>query len=189
MNPVTDLDESVKRGLVAITTSLEKMLKSEEFQELLKSDPTTEEGEIQVADFFRVQGEWGCLLEKWHEENIIVTGFQRFYELLFLVKSQSKYDQVWFSFFKGMHRHAAILTGTLCSKINHLTNELEPGLLTLDDFMNEGIVKSFSNPGVTVEEQLNNIMTKQNEAPMFNNTFLSMDTFQRYLVHRKMLHS
>jgi hypothetical protein len=70
-----------------------------------------------------------------------------------------------------MHRRAAVVTGTLCSKFNHFTNELEPGSLTLDDFRNEDIVKSFSNPGVTVEEQLNNIMTKQIEAPMFNNTF------------------
>ena len=70
-----------------------------------------------------------------------------------------------------MHRHAAVITGILCSKFNHLTNELEPGSLTLDHFKNEDIVKFFSDPGVTVEEQLNNIMTKQTEAPMFNNTF------------------
>jgi hypothetical protein len=67
-----------------------------------------------------------------------VNGFKRYYELLFLVKSSSSVDHVWFSFFEGMHCHAAIVAGLVCSKINHTTNELSPGSLTLDDFRNEG---------------------------------------------------
>jgi hypothetical protein len=123
------------------------------------------------VEFFMIQNEWRTLMDRWHDQNKIVNGFRWYYELLFLVKSQSKHDWIWFSFFKGMHWHAAVVTGTLCFKFNHFTNELKPGSLTLDDFRNEDIVKSFSNPGVTVEEQLNNIMTRQIEAPMFNNIF------------------
>jgi hypothetical protein len=36
LNPVTDVDESFKRGLVAITTDLENMLRTEEFKEPLR---------------------------------------------------------------------------------------------------------------------------------------------------------
>lgn len=171
LNPVTDVAESVKRGLIATRTRLDEKLNKDDFKELLTTDPTTMEGETQVAEYFNVQLEWENLTEKWEKENRTVIGFRRYYELLFLVKSKSKYDQIWFSFFEGMHRHAAVIIGTLCAKFNHSTNELEPGSLTLEHFKNKDIVKSFGDPGLSVEEQLNNIMTKQTEAPMFNNTF------------------
>ena len=103
-------------------------------------------------------------MEEWADTNQNVTGFKRYYELLFLVKSKSHYDKVWFSFFEGMHQHAAIITGLVCSKFNHSTNELDLGSLTLDDFRNEGIIKSFRDPGTTVEEHLNMIM-KKNRRP------------------------
>jgi hypothetical protein len=68
-----------------------------------------------------------------------------------------------------MHRHAAIVTGLVCSKFNHTTNELSPGSLTLDDFRNEGGIKSFKDPGTTVAEHLDLITTKKIKAPMFDN--------------------
>ncbi len=79
-------------------------------------------------------------------------------------------DHVWFSFFKGMHHHAAIVTGLVCSKFNHLTNELQPGSLTLEDFRN-GNIKSFKEPNTSVSDHLNQIMSKQFEVPMFHNQF------------------
>jgi len=78
---------------------------------------------------------------------------------------------VWFSFFEGMHRHTAILAGLLCSKFNHITNELELESLTLKDFSDEGVIKSFKDPGISVEDHLNKIMTKELEPPMLTNTF------------------
>ncbi len=59
----------------------------------------------------------------------------------------------------------------MCSKFNHSTNELDPGSLTLDDFRNEGIIKSFRDPGTTVKEHLDMIMKKKTHAPMFENVF------------------
>ncbi len=50
-------------------------------------------------------------MDKWNAEEKDVVGFERYYELLFLVKSESEVDHVWFSFFEGMHHHAAIVTG------------------------------------------------------------------------------
>jgi hypothetical protein len=70
-----------------------------------------------------------------------------------------------------MHRHAAIVAGLVFSKFNHSTNELDPGSLKLDDFRNEGVIKSVRDPGITVEEHLDMIMTKQIEASMFTNAF------------------
>ncbi len=69
-----------------------------------------------------------------------------------------------------MHRHAAIVTGLVCSKFNHLTNELQPGSLTLEDFRNANI-KSFKEPNTSVSDHLNQIMSKQFNAPMVHNQF------------------
>jgi hypothetical protein len=80
-------------------------------------------------------------------------------------------DHVWFSFFEGMHRHAAIVAGLLCSKFDHTPNELKPGSLTLDDFKIDGAVKSFKDPSTTVKEHLDRIIAQEYKAPMFHNEF------------------
>ncbi len=100
----------------------------------------------------------------------VVIGFERYYKLLFLVKSASEVDHVWFSFFEGMHCHAAIIAGLVCSKFNHPTNKLEPGSLTLEYFRN-GNIKSFKEPNTTVSDHLNQIMSKQFNAPTVQNQF------------------
>jgi hypothetical protein len=69
-----------------------------------------------------------------------------------------------------MHHHAAIVAGLVCSKFNHSTNKLEPGSLTLEDFRN-GSIKSFKEPGTTVSDHLNQIMSKKFDAQMFENPF------------------
>ena len=59
----------------------------------------------------------------------------------------------------------------LCSIFNHITNKLKLRSLTLKDFRGEGIIKSFKDPGVSVKDHLNKIMTKELEPPMLTNTF------------------
>ena len=173
LNPVRAGDESVKRGLFSIMTNTDELITSVEFKDILKTDATTEEGEQEVLMYFQVDnGRWKELLQEWQEKHKTpLTGFRRYYELLYLVKSQSRYDHIWFSFFEGMHRHAAIVAGLVCSKFNHSTNELDPGSLTLDDFKNEGVLKSFKDPEITVAAHLDMIMTKTIDAPMFHNGF------------------
>jgi hypothetical protein len=98
-------------------------------------------------------------LFQWKEKEKVIIGFEQYYELLFLVKSTSQVDHIWFSFFEGMHPHAAIVAGLVCSKFNHSTNKLEPGSLTLEDFRS-GSIKSFKELGTTVLDHLNQIMSK-----------------------------
>jgi hypothetical protein len=129
-----------------------------------------EDGEDEVAKYFKIKNQWDELLDKWHQKGAAVTGFKWYYKLLFLVKSTSEVDRIWLSFFGGMHCHAVIVAGLVCSKFNHLTNKLEPGLLTLEAFRN-GDIKSFEDPGTTVSEHLDWIMSKDFEAPMVYNQF------------------
>ena len=173
LNPVTAGDESIKRGLFSNRKNTDELISSDEFKNFLQTDATTEKGEQNVLTYFKVEdGHWQNVLNEWQEKHKTpLTGFRRYYELLYLVKSRSRYDHIWFSFFEGMHRHAAIVAGLVCSKFNHSTNELDPASLTLDDFRNEGVLKSFKDTDITVEDHLNMIMTKEIDAPMFQNDF------------------
>ena len=171
LNPVTKIDDSIKRGLFSSDVDVLSKLKNKAFKELFTTDVSMEEGETEVAKHFGVQREWSALTNQWYENNEEVTGYKRYFELLFLVKSKSSVDNIWFSFFEGMHRHAAIIAGLLCSKFNHTTNELMPGSLTLDDFEIEGAIKNFKRPSNTVEEHLDLIFAKEFDAPMFHNDF------------------
>jgi hypothetical protein len=58
LNPVTDHDDSVKRGLFATDTDLLSKLKNQTFKEILLTDATTEDGEDEVVKYFGVQKQW-----------------------------------------------------------------------------------------------------------------------------------
>jgi hypothetical protein len=68
LNPVTDRDDSVKRGLFATDTNLLCKLKKQTFKEILLTDATTEDREDAVVEYFGVQKQWEKLLEQWYKE-------------------------------------------------------------------------------------------------------------------------
>lgn len=125
LNPVRESNDKVERGMIPTIEDLERMTTYEDFKEILLTDALNEEGQEKVAKYFKVENQWNDLLLSWKEKKTEVTGFRRYFELLFLVKAESKCNEVWFSFFKGMHQHATIVAGLLCSKFNYITNELE----------------------------------------------------------------
>jgi hypothetical protein len=109
LNPVTTGKHCVKRGLFLTDNDLYKELTHQNFKTILLTNATMDEGEDDVEKYFKVQKQWNELLFQWKEK--VVIGFERYYELLFLVKSTSQVDHIWFSFFEGMHCHAAIVPG------------------------------------------------------------------------------
>jgi hypothetical protein len=58
LNPVTVIDESVKRGLFATDTNVLSKLQDKTFKEILLMDATIEEGEDAVVAHFKVTKEW-----------------------------------------------------------------------------------------------------------------------------------
>ena len=143
LNPVIANDDSVERGLFAKDKDVLSKLKCVTFKEILTMDATTVDGQNEVAKYFGVDKQWSQLNDEWYGTQEEPTGYKRYYELLFLVKSESLKDHIWVSFFEGMHRHAAIVTGLLCSQFDFVTNELKPGSLTLEKFKIDGAVKNF----------------------------------------------
>ncbi len=137
-----------------------------------------EDGEDEVATYFKVKKQWNELLDQWNEEGKVIIGFKQYYKLFFHVKSASELDHIWFSFFEGMHCHTAIVAGLVCSKFNHLTNKLEPG--SLEDFRN-GDIKSFKEPYTTVSDHLDQIMSKKSTHQCFRTHFIYQHTFQNRL--------
>jgi hypothetical protein len=75
LNPVTDCDDSVQRGLFSTDTDLLSELTKQTFKEILLSNATTEDGEDKVVKYFRVQKQWGKLLNQWYEEKNNVSGY------------------------------------------------------------------------------------------------------------------
>ncbi len=170
LHPVTDGSDCVDRGLFCNNMDIYHLLATPMLKKISLTDATTEDGEDEVTTYFKVQKEWNRLLDKWHTYQRSVIVCEGYYELLFLVKSKSEEDYIWFSFFEGMHCHAAITTSLLCSKFNHSTNELIPGSITMEQFRS-GSIKYFKDPGITVSNHLNQIIASQFEAPMFDNQF------------------
>jgi hypothetical protein len=62
LNPVTDCEDSVKRGLFSTDTDLLSQLKNQTFKEILLTNATTDDGEDAVVKYFRVQKQWEKLL-------------------------------------------------------------------------------------------------------------------------------
>jgi hypothetical protein len=177
LNPVTTGKDCVNRGLFSTDNDLYNQLTHQNFKNILLTNATTDDREYDVATYFKGQKQWDESLFQWKEEEKVIIGFERYYKLLFLVKSTSQVDHVWFSFFKGMHCHAVIVAGLVCSKFNHSTNKLEPGSLTLENLRN-GTIKSFKEPGTTVSDHLNQIMSKKLMRQCLRTHFICQHTFQ-----------
>jgi len=123
LNPVQEGRESITRGLFPKRKDLATFVRSEEFKDILDTDAITVEGETKIAKYFNIETKWIRLLEEYEEDDgkTTLSGFKRYFELLFLVKSESKRDEVWFSFFEGMHRHAAIVAGNVHQHISFVS--------------------------------------------------------------------
>jgi hypothetical protein len=84
LNPVTEIDDSVKRGLFTSDTDVLSKLKCKTFKEILMTDATTEDGETEVAKYFGVQKQWDELTDQWCEKkkkSQVTSGITNFYFL------------------------------------------------------------------------------------------------------------
>ncbi len=104
-----------------------RKIQEESFKRFLTSDATTDEGQQAIANFYYVYDEWTTLSQS--SDRI-----DKYYELLHLVKTKSKKDNIWISFFEGLHRHAATIACLLCTKFDYENNIIKPGSLLSEDF-------------------------------------------------------
>ncbi len=94
----------------------------------------------------------------------------RYYYLLLLVKVQSKKDNVWISFYEGLHRHASLLITLLSAVFNTTMNSLKFNTLSVDYFKQYQLL-NFKSVNETPHERLNKIFERKIIAPMLTETF------------------
>ncbi len=88
MNPDVSLAEKdvLRRPLFRDDDKLLTKVKSEEFQELLCTDPTTVDGEAKVVKYFDIADEWANVKEKRTQKRHITDSASTYFYLLMTVK-------------------------------------------------------------------------------------------------------
>jgi hypothetical protein len=144
---------------------------SDTFTEFLKTNAMTKEGLQQIASFYEVLDEW----EKATTEQTLE--IKHYFDLLLMVKKQSKKDQAWISFYEGLHRHAVLMMCLLSSKLDLVANEVTYGSLTAEYIRTKVSIKEIMQPNKTPAEQLIEIyIDKDINAPMLT-TLLTIKAF------------
>ena len=134
LNPNVSLgkDDFLQRAMFPVDDKLHTLVHSDEFKQLLLTDASTDDGQDFLATYYGID-DWANIKQRL----IIDKGVNlasRYYYLLFLVKVQSKKDNVWISFYEGLHRHASLLITLLSAVFNTTTNILKFNTLTVDYF-------------------------------------------------------
>jgi hypothetical protein len=78
--------DCVNKGLFSTDNDLYNQLTHQNFKKILLTNATTDDGEYNVATYFKVHKQWDELLFQWKEEEKVIIGFEWHYKLLFLVK-------------------------------------------------------------------------------------------------------
>ncbi len=78
-------------------------IKSIEFQRVLGTDTTTKEGQDYIAEYYDVPTNWEDLKKQGEEKGTIADAASAYYYLLKTVKCESKKDNIWMTFYEGLH--------------------------------------------------------------------------------------
>ena len=91
----------MQRQLFPKDKTLHDIIKSDEFQKLLGTDATTEEGQDYIAEYYEVAKDWKVLKKQGEEKGTIADAASAYYYLLKTVKCESKKDNIWMTFYEG----------------------------------------------------------------------------------------
>jgi len=120
------------------------------------------EGQDRIADFYQVAKLWKQM--KKNECN-----YERYFQLLMLVKTDSTANYLWVSFIEGLHRHAATILALLCTKFDY-QNKILPGSLSIQDFK-DAKIPHFVDPKISPQDQMKQIMNGDETSKMLKNPF------------------
>ena len=146
LNPNVLLAEKdvLKRPLFRNDDILLNKVRSEEFQDLLITDPTTLEGQEKIVKYFGITDEWATIKVKAQQKGYISDSASNYFFLLLTVKYRSKKDNIWMSFYEGLHRSTALLLSLTSSAFNLTKNEIKFKSLTSEYFRQQKI-ENFKN--------------------------------------------
>ena len=172
MHPDVSLAEKdvLIRPLFRDDNKLLTKVKSEEFQELLRTDPTTVDGEAKVVKYFDVADVWANVKKKRTQKGHITDSASTYFYLLMTVKHQSPTDNIWMSFCEGLHRHTALLLSLTSSAFNFTKNEITFKSLT-SEFFSQQQIENFKYDSKKPHERLSDIFDGKEKASMLSEQF------------------
>jgi hypothetical protein len=109
-------------------------------KKLLRIDATTEEGQDYIAQYYDVETDWEALKKLGQEKKTITDAASAYYFLLKTVKCESKKDDVWMTFFEGLHQHSALMLSLLSSTFNIKENLFKNKSLNSQYFKEQHLV-------------------------------------------------
>jgi hypothetical protein len=162
--------DGIKRSLFRNDDILLNIVKSKEFQEILLTDPTTLDGEEKIVKYFGLTDEWATIKVKAQQKGHISDSASSYFFLLLTVKYQSKKDNIWMSFYEGLHRHTALLLSLTSSAFNLTKNEIKFKSLT-SEFFRQQKIENFKNDSKAPHERLRDIFDGKENAKMLTEQF------------------
>jgi len=172
LNPNVTLAENdgLQRPLFRNDDILLETVNSKKFQDLLLTDPTTQEGQDLIAEHFDITDTWKKNHQSGTKKGLISDSASTYYYLLMTVKYESKNDFIWMSFYEGLHRHAALLLSLTSSAFNLTKNEIKFKSLTTDYFQQQRL-ENFKRDSKQPHKQLTDIFDGKVKAKMLSEIF------------------
>ncbi len=124
LNPNVSLGkvDFLLRPMFPSDNKLINIVTSDEFRSLLLTDASTDDGQDFLATYYKIDN-WAQVKKKLIDKGQNIAA--RYSYLLLMVKTRSKQDNVWFSFYEGLHRHASLLITLLSAIFDTTTNKLK----------------------------------------------------------------
>lgn len=170
LNPNVGLEnDTVKRKLFPTDDKLYELVCSDKFKELLQTDASTEDGQQRVAEYYGVKAVWERSMSS-QKSNDDMSPSDTYIQLLKTVKCVSKKDNVWVSFYEGLHRHCALILSLLSTTFNMRENILTHKSLT-STYFKEHHLAHYVDEEETPDARLSAIFKKEIEAKMITNKF------------------
>jgi hypothetical protein len=120
--------------------------------------------------YFGITDEWATVKEKAEQKGHISDSTSTYFFLLLTVKYRSDKDNVWMSFYEGLHRHTALLLSLTSSAFNLTKNKIKFKSLTSDFFCHQKI-ENFKNDSKQPHKRLSDIFDGKENAKMLTEQF------------------
>ena len=107
LNPYVSLarEDFIQRAFFPKDDALFNIMRSDEFKKLLATDASTIEGQDFIAGYYGINNQ-AQLEEKGGKDGLIQDQADSYFYLLKSVKAKRNKDNVWISFYEGLHCHA-----------------------------------------------------------------------------------
>ncbi len=159
----------MQRAFFPKDDTLFNIMRSGEFKKLLATDASTNEGQDFIAAYYGIDN-WVQLQEKGEEDGLIKDQADSYFYLLKSVTAKSNTDNIWISFYEGLHCHVALLITLLSAVFNPTKNVFEHKSLTASYFREQHLLH-YKEDTKTPYKRLQDIFFKKINAPMLTKPF------------------